>query len=652
MDRLAEVVVDAFASLSHKAPIGEGSRAGSRTLAPTWVGEAHRKRLVAYTVRRAYAMNVARLALPSAGAIYSAEGMNEKAAWTIGHQAGVTNANRREYGDAALLINRVVDAVLGEEVALAVDGAADQPPDEPELPDEPKSRVQQALPLGAPPENSPRSALDQRIDKIRTARWEKAAQRALDEWEASFSTHELASDRQDWLREWADTEQFVAKLYESEADSVGLGDGVYVVSWLGSKRRPVVDVYDPMHYFPVLDPQSRAPFPTKVHIAWEFEDVVDGKPKLFVHRITYEMRELGEARHYPWQPKDEAPSTQACFMTEATWPLNDIVDGRGVEDFSDDRAVFAVNEDGMQIRDLDLGIDFVPVVHVPSVPSRKEHFGPSIIDSVAQILDDIAATDTDIASASRFAGTPFITVSGTTIPEKLAVGPGKALGLGANGRMDLLDTSRSLDALLKLAHDLLDRLSINSQVTAEVLGRVKASDVPSGVAFALAFGPMRGLIGKMRLVRNEKHPILLKFVQRLAQVGGVLPVGENPRAEVVFGSFLPSDQTAVLDAVVKLLEKHGISRLTGLQWLADAGFDMGDLNEELRRLTEEDFAGANDLKDVVGVDQAAEYLGRDAPPPAVAPISLNIPGGAVPPPNAPPTAPGGTQSDVVPPAQA
>jgi hypothetical protein len=623
---LSTFVFDRFSPISYKATIGE--TASNPHMAPTWVGDIHVRRLAAYKTRLAYLLNVSRLALPQ-GSVDAAV-TDERARMSGQFAVAPTSKDRREYGDAALLSSRVVDAVLGEDVQIVVDGAAVPPAVTPELPPEPQPLAPQPadpLPIAgnAPPApDAAITAMQRRIDTIRTARWVDEAERKVAEWEASFDAHHKASERQRWLRKWAEDEQVIAKMYEAEGDAVGLGDAVYVISWSAKKRRPVLDVFDPGFYFPVLDPNSRESYPDKVHIAWQFEEMDRaGTKKQFVHRITYELKPVAEWRP-PWAAEEDQPSTVACFMSEGTWPLNDA--GRTVDDFADSRATWTLGEDGRPIQDLNLGIDFVPVLHVPNTPSRKEHYGPSILDSVTQIVDDIQAADTDAAAASRIAGTPLITLAGGQVDhtKTLSVGPGKVFTVGPNGRMDVLDASRGLVVLMDYIDKLLHRLSVNSQVNEEVLGRVRASDVPSGIALLLAFGPMRGLIRKMRLVRNEKYPLLLKFAQRLAQAGGVLEAGANPRAEVAFGSFLPSDQKHVLECVVQLMTTHGISRRTALQWLVDAGFDIGDIAQELDAIAAEDFDHASTLSDVVGKEQAAEYLGREAPPPDAAQPALNL----------------------------
>jgi hypothetical protein len=315
------------------------------------------------------------------------------------------------------------------------------------------------------------------------------------------------------------------------------------------------------------------------------------------------------------------------------------------------------------LRNLDLRIDFIPLVHVPNTPASQEHFGRSVLARVLQLLDDIADVDSDTQSAASIAGSPIIALASsrgirpgaslvaanghsesTSDTAEIAVFPGAVYHLGEHGRMDVVDLSASLNALLKLGDVLLQRLSVNSQIPAELLGRVNASQVPSGVALALAFGPFRSLIAVLRLVREQKYALMLKFVQRLAQAGGVLDPGAPMPARVVFGNYLPADRKALIDEVVALLKEHAISRSMALQLLVVAGIDVADAEAELQRIASTDFVGAEHMFNAVGDEDAARsYLGipgssphaAQPPPPGGQPPT---PPGA-PPPGAPP--PGG-----------
>jgi hypothetical protein len=156
---------------------------------------------------------------------------------------------------------------------------------------------------------------------------------------------------------------------------------------------------------------------------------------------------------------------------------------------------------------------------------------------------------------------------------------------------------------------LADRLFVNAHVPATLVGKVNSSDAPSGIAMLLDAAPFAQLIGTLRMAREPKYRLLLKFAQRMAQTAGVLPSGPTPEAIVSFGSFLPLDKGQVVDHVVALLGAKAISRATGVSLLVAGGFTIEDARREITQIESTDFQGAKDLADAVGrEDAAAEYL--------------------------------------------
>jgi hypothetical protein len=636
--RLQSLVLDTWTPLSHKEALEQPS-----AIVATWVSQEDRRRLASYMLLGAFADNVGREYL-------RATSQTDKDA-------------HREYGDAELLVHRVVSGVLGDDLVVGVDGADDDLPESPVVPDEPAPPAEDAGPIV-------RASYEAQMRV-----WEQRARAAIDEWEASWLSQPALVERQEWLRDWADRELLHQRVWEGESEAVGLGDGVYVLGLSARAGRPVIRVYDPGFYFPVLDDEAAAHgFPTTVHLMWETDEDGDGVAD-HVRRISYTLGPIrpvltddgtgrvvpavAEAtpdglvflrpagaerpdlapgdmwaadgtivRRYPWAA--DVDSGVTCFMSDATWRIRDIgTDLQGRRVFPPERAMYAINEDGLVLRELDLRHDFIPVVHVPNTPASQQHFGRSVLSRVLQLLDDIADTDTDLQAAAALAGTPMVTVSGATLPAKLTVAPGAAYGLGVNGRMDSIDLSASVEALMKLIDVLLDRLSVNAQVPGELVGRVNAASVESGVSRALKLGPFRSLVAMLRLVREPKYRILLRMVQRLAQVGGYLAPGPTPEARLVFGSFLPADRKAVVDEVVALLTAKAISRATALRLLAAAGLEIEDVAAELSRIAETDFDGANELMDAINDEDAVRHYlgvpgvspnpadtGDTAPPPA------------------------------------
>lgn len=584
MTRLSDLVVDLYGELTYKDAFRQKD-----ALAFSWVSDAHRRRLRAYTVLRAYLSNMARYMLGEE---------KEQVSW-------------REYGDAAVIVEAMVAALLGEDTSIIVDGAGEAEE-------------------GGDGEK-------------------RAVNASADAW-------------QEWFDQWSDDERPLLALVEGETDACGLGDALYEVTYDPEKRRPRVHVHDPGMYFPVLDDETTDDFVRKLHLAWEFEREVLGAngytTEKYVRRITFELVDLNllafevddetgeplydvEPDPLPWA---DEPPTRTCLKTDATWKWDDL-GSRRVDDFDLSRArirmtpyVPSTSTQEAQlpqpINRMDLGIDYIPVVHVPNTGNRKEHFGKSVIALALQVLDDLQAIDTDLMAASRTTATPMISAKdgvkdagGQTV---VTYGPGQVL----DGDATLLDTSKALDALLKQLSSLLSRLSTTTQLPEAAMGRVDPSKVEAGVILALSFTPLARVVRKMRLVREEKHPLILKFVARYAQLYTPedVPTGEIPRVEFRYGRFMPQDRAAVVAEVVALFQAKVISRLTAIQRLIEqAGYDIDDAEEELARIEHEDFEGAVQLADAIGIEAAGEYLDRqdqvEEPEPAPEPpdIAGNLP---------------------------
>lgn len=615
-----ELLLDAYSALSHKAPFRDRVRGKIDGFEPwTWTGEEHLRRLTAYIVLAAYDSNVARLFL----------------------DAGVDDRDqRREYGDAALVIDQVLAHLLGEDQEILVPGAEDY---DPEL-TEPVRRT--------PAEGEDPADVDAEFED------------ALAAWEVNLEAAELA-EAQDFLREWADAEHLALKMLTVERNAVRDGDGVYLLGWSEEKQRPTCAQVEPGFYFPVLpDSLDENDYPETVHIAWQIpgEDYEDGKDR--VRRLSYRLTDLtqtsayvpddGEGgvllpegatwrnaaspdepaelvRDYPWNGE---PSPMVCTLTDATWILDNLNDASNVDAFTLSAAgtVIAETDDGTLIEDLDLGIDFIPVVHVPNTPAGQDHYGQSSLAKVLQVLDDLQSVDTDVQAASATTGTPVLGIEGNPSGDSPLTGRrGRNVelkpGLVLDGKLTALDTSNQLKELREEVKDLRDRLATNARLPGVVLGTVTPSEAPSGFAMLIGYGPLGSMIRQMRLVRSVKHPLVLKFAYRLFQANELRDAGSTPRAEVQLGSFLPQDRAGVLELVTGGVGAGVISLETGVTMLVEAGFPIEDVAEEIGRIQARDFEGANTLADATGDGAGVrDYLGLEPAEPGTGP-PLDLGGG-------------------------
>ncbi|MER5546456.1 hypothetical protein ACWDBP_44140 [Streptomyces sp. NPDC001233] len=540
---LRQFVIDAWSWLNYKPVMADAGLPASRAfpeLAASWLPPQEMRRLAAYKVLASYDNN-------QAGQLAAAAG--DDAA-----------LERRELGDAANLVDTALGYLLGSDQQIAVAGAEHAEEESPQ------------------PGTTEAAAVQER------------------------------------LRQWAGKELLTLRVQQAERAAVLLGDSVYVLAWSPDKQRPTLRVYDPGFYFPQWDDDQDQDFPTRVHLAWELPEDPDAGLKARVRRVTYELGPISEdgvaTRAYPWEPGRVSGVT--CYLTDAEWLLEDIKRGETLDRLPMNKAAFRVRTDGTELNRLDLMIDFLPVIHVTNtIPEGGEHWGRSALARVLQGLDELAATDSDSSAASATTGTPIIGLAGARLPvnratgqpEKLKVEAGAVWHLGDSGRMDALDTSPQLAELRARVEHLLDRIAANSRITAAGLGTLDAAQVPSGYAFQLALAPLDALVGSMRLAREHKYRLLLKFVQRLYQAGRAQdwPAGESFPARLAWAPHVPTDRAAVLDEVVTAYGAGVLSLETAVQMLLDAGYPIDDASQEVARVR----ANANEVTAARVVEAAA-----------------------------------------------
>lgn len=629
-NRLREIIVDKWAGLSHKLPLRDNpkDRATARMYGfepGGWTGEENRRRLTAYLILAAYDENVSR------GFLQTSDDSDRE--------------ERREYGDAALVIDQVLAHLLGDSQEIVVDGADEYDPD---LDDQPEPEEGED-----PPE----------VDE---------------ELLAANAEARRLSEAQEFLQSWADDVHLPLRQVDVERNAVGLGDGCILLGWDSQRQTVIPSVLDPGFYFPVLpDSLDGYAYPDKVHFAWELPGDQFPDNRTRVRRITYERKLLAPildelayelavndeereaawslpdgavwrtvdgirevVRVYPWSTEQ---SRYWTTVTDATWKLDDLKDATDPSMFDLDNATIRWDDEADEpILDRDLGIDFLPILHIPNTPPGGDHFGQSSLTKVLQVLDDLQNADTDAQAASATTGSPIIVVSGDSAGkddpltgrrgQPLEVRPGAVWKAGANGRADVVDTSPNLEATRQYVGHLLERLSVNSRLPAATLGRLKPSEVPSGFAMQLSFGPLTAMIRQMRLVRDVKYPLMLKMVWRLFQVEGVIPPGPTPRAELQLGAFLPADQQGTLTMVKEAYGAKLISLETACRMLLEAGFPIEDIAAEIAAIEGRDYEGANALADATGdPDVVYDYLGLERPDPAAAPPGPPAPAPIIPP---------------------
>lgn len=418
----------------------------------------------------------------------------------------------------------------------------------------------------------------------------------------------------EWLADWADTEGLISKLLIADNLAVSLGDAVIQVGWDTAKKRPFANVIDPGFYFPTLTESGG--WPTEVRLAWEFLDN-DGAVWVRVRRwwLDTVVDENGKPveRSYPW-----GKSSQACYYSGAAYPLDRLRKGRtGWDQLDPTRADYELIEIGGELviaEAVDLGIDFLPVVHLPNtLVADDEHFGTSSLGRVLQALDELQAGDTDLAQAAALvAYPPLATETGIAAVgvDIQSYGPGTVY----EGKISQLDTSRSLDALLKFVADVRDRVAVNGGVPQFSLEQaIGGGSEVSGFALKLRRQSFKAMIDQMRLARAPKWRLVLKFAIRYAMLSrDVNPAEEALAAEIVPSPVLPTDAASTVEQLASLFAAGLLSLETAVERISETLGLQIDTAEEIARIRAVDFKGANALIDAAGaIEPGLRYLGRD-----------------------------------------
>lgn len=539
------LVIDQYTFLDYKGTFGKGHLDNPVEF---WVGEENMRRLQAYIVLESYYRNNSR-------SFIDTEGMDDQEAQDIKN-------GRREYGDPFIVVETALSSLLGDDQSIVVPEADDKGP---------SSKEVKYLQL---------------------------------------------------LQKWATDERFMQKMDSCERSSVKTGDGVYVLGWNDDLERPRLEVWDPGFFFPVYDDEDPSEeFCKTVHIAYDFERENElGDTEKYLRRITWELVDLvaegdEDDEDAPVQYKSDrkwngAKYGATCLMSDMTWKYDDVTkdENEGPIYTLDINKVYETTMD-----EVDLEIDWIPIVHITNTDTDSgERFGISVLSPILQIVDDIIGTDTDLQAASATTGSPPMVVSGLVQDSGSGTvksyGPGEIINTEDGGSASMVDTSRSLDALIKLCEKLLSRLSVNGRIPESLLGRIKPNEVPSGITLTLSFAPHTAMIRSMRLVRAPKYSLLLKMVGRFYMQKG--QVDEIYDAALHFGTFLPADRQETTTMLVALMTAKLISLETAIRMMIEAGFPIDEVQAEVKRIQNKDFAGAAELMAVSGdVNEARKYLG-------------------------------------------
>lgn len=597
-----DLIIDLWSGLDHK--VGMGKTSGGVQAAPPWVVDPFDiRRLNAYIRIHAYLENVAREFLAP-----DPRDPNRAARW-------------REYGDARVMVERISAAVIGNDASVGIVGA-----------DAPVADAPDIRPAPTPPAEGLEdfeAQIRQAVYDAAVEVWTAEAEQTLAAWLEDLEALPRLKAREEWLQRWAADEHFLAKIREIEREGVvPLGSGVMVLGWDPARNRVGVEIFEPDVYFPVLNDRYPGEFPAKVHLAWQFEEPdAGGTPVKKVRRITYELVPVvpieGQEDPAPGVDRGEQPRylgpddewTHSCLISDGVWLVDDFEKVDGVQDGAVwSTAVLREGEAPVELQQLAIGLDFIPVIHIPNTQASLTHYGRSIVPALAQLLDELAATDADEAMASRWAGQPPLVVKGLEPGRtELDLSPGGgAVRTGPGGGIETVDMAENLEQLGERIQALLKRLSVNGSVPEGLIGRVDASEVPSGLALTLSFTAFEQMIEGGREARQMPYALALKMVQRIAlqNEDPTLTDDQVYPAELRFGAFMPQDLAGIAAVIKMLVDAKVLSQETGVRMAQDHGVPVEDVGSEILAIRSTMSDVALQLADALEDSKyAAEFLG-------------------------------------------
>lgn len=253
--------------------------------------------------------------------------------------------------------------------------------------------------------------------------------------------------------------------------------------------------------------------------------------------------------------------------------------------------------DGGKVRDLDIGITFLPIVHFNNLPGPEEQ-PISDMHPVFNVLEKMAVTDGDTGSTSKTLASPPLVIegpqptsmtkakaakatqSGTQKGSSFKVAPSQVVFTGEPGRKAyILDVSNLLTALKTHDSMLHDRLYTNSAVTRIGAGAMEGKDWPAWESLALASGPLIDLVAMKLATRDEKYSLLGQFIARYGVAKGL--IGDLTEADVkamtftvTFPQALQSNVRADRQFAIDAYQARVIDLQTALEFVKSTGIDI------------------------------------------------------------------------------
>lgn len=253
-------------------------------------------------------------------------------------------------------------------------------------------------------------------------------------------------------------------------------------------------------------------------------------------------------------------------------------------------------------------LGFIPIVHIPNIPSAGESFGQSDIKDLIPIQKELNYKLTDISDIINYHAAPITIVKGARI-SSLERGARKIWGgLPKDADVYNLELQSDLKAALEYINILRTAMFEIGKVPENGLGQKRAISNTSGIALHIENQPLMELTQKKWKTYGKGIQEINRMILRLAEKletwenenfdrekFKALPLTIRYKTSVEFGNPLPKDELLQLQIIAQKIALNLQSRVDALKELGEynAKEKYKEILQELAEFNE--FLMENDL---------------------------------------------------------
>ncbi len=339
-----------------------------------------------------------------------------------------------------------------------------------------------------------------------------------------------------------------------------------------AKERLLTQIWDEnrMHEKLLKGAKDRAISKTGVYIRLHY-DVRRGAIRYLFHPSTeviaihneWDADELDEVHFVAYLDAEKTKLWKLSYYL--TWHGD--VEGDGHYDCEIEEAVYddELNVVEDRVKRESMGLDFIPVVHVPTDSLTGQHVGYSELEKMIKVVDEIDRKLSDYSDALRFEMFAIVLLMNVEEDPKnpLKISPGAKWNLGDTGDEKTTPDAKRMESSFKFRESIesyLDRMYEALHEISEV-PIVNTAEMKTGgindMALKLLFSSIISKTQRAWVVWQSRLQTLNEYTLRYLQARKehsnfkydeelVELVGDNYSSEIIFGLPLPQDQQALI----------------------------------------------------------------------------------------------------------